>query len=645
MMKVSGWILWVCVVAGLMSIGHGGVAAAAPAEQSVDEASLEQQLAERFAPILMLKTQDAPCDADGEPYRPGSVDVILNNPEVALRQVGRDDPVVMRAPGAADLYELGGGFFLDFPGSSLTPGCIYEQDFWKYTADRPATVYAHVVQQPDEPDLVFVQYWFYWYYNDWNNKHESDWEGITLKFEASGVAEALNTEPVAVGYSQHEGGERADWNADKLERDGDHPVVYPSAGSHASYYSSALYLGRAASEGFGCDNTSGPSNRVVPEVIVLPDAVDSPDDPLAWLAYNGRWGERQSGAFNGPTGPAAKARWLEPAPWFEELRAGSVHIPSGDSQASSVISLFCGVVEAGSGVVTSLTVDPTGVFLALGIMAVVLWFVARRTAWGAVDVLTIRCRRRAGQILSTMRVIVGSTPLAIATFGLLYVPAAVIAGLLGAIAARLPFIGTLISVAGNGSGTTAALALSTGGISSLVAFTAVSASVAIYLDGNDRGVGPAIAAMRSAWDLRTALLGPLLRTTLVVGVLFITVIGAPFGVLYLVRYQFATQVVALEGVRGAAALQRSAALVKGRWLHTALVAAVVNGVVLFSGLFVALLLLIIVSGLPLWAFSGLVTLVFALGVPFVAVAMTLLYGDAVTEHESESTVDAELVDI
>ena len=37
--------------------------------------------------------------------------------------------------------------------------------------------------------------------------------------------EALGTPPVATGYSQHSGGESADWDGDKLERTGDHPVV------------------------------------------------------------------------------------------------------------------------------------------------------------------------------------------------------------------------------------------------------------------------------------------------------------------------------------------------------------------------------------------------------------------------------------
>ena len=219
--------------------------------------------------------------------------------------------------------------YLDFPGDALEPACIFETDFDRYSAGRPALVYAHIVQQDDHPDLLALQYWFFWYYNDWNNKHEGDWEGIQLLFEASSIDEALETEPVSVGYAQHEGGERADWDASKLEREGARPVVYSSAGSHASYFGSELHIGRSGSEGFGCDTTDGPSARVDPDVVVLPDSSTTPTTSSpGWPSTGG--GANGSGPFNGPTGPTSKERWLEPIDWHDELRTTSVVVPGGD---------------------------------------------------------------------------------------------------------------------------------------------------------------------------------------------------------------------------------------------------------------------------------------------------------------------------
>jgi len=144
-------------------------AARAHADNADDSAA--QQLAERHTPIVMLRTQASDCDADGEPFVPMNVDLVLDNQQVALRQVGNGDPTVMRGPGASDLANLGEGFYLDFPGDSLRPGCLYEQDSNRFNAQQPSVVYAHIVQQADRPDLLALQYWMFWYYNDWNNKH------------------------------------------------------------------------------------------------------------------------------------------------------------------------------------------------------------------------------------------------------------------------------------------------------------------------------------------------------------------------------------------------------------------------------------------------------------------------------------------
>ncbi len=46
----------------------------------------------------MLKDQEEECDTSGEPFAPMAVDVLLDNPQIALRQVGNGDPTVMRAP-------------------------------------------------------------------------------------------------------------------------------------------------------------------------------------------------------------------------------------------------------------------------------------------------------------------------------------------------------------------------------------------------------------------------------------------------------------------------------------------------------------------------------------------------------------------
>jgi len=51
-----------------------------------------------------------------------------------------------------------------------------------------------------------------------------------------------------------------------------------------------------------------------------------------------------------------------------------------------------------------------------------------------------------------------------------------------------------------------------------------------------------------------------------------------------------------------------------------------------------LLLLVFVAGIPLWLFSGLITVVYAFIVPLAAVAQTLLFGDAVAQQRG---IDAE----
>ncbi|MGH8866979.1 MAG: Vps62-related protein, partial [Actinomycetes bacterium] len=399
-------VLAAAMVLGVLPVGSG---VAPPAGAATDTAGpaveaepvvgpAAQRLAERYAPVIVLRRHDGLCGSPGEQYAPMTVEPLLGNPEVALRQVGNGDPVMRWAPTARDLYGRGQGVYLDLPGDSLRPGCLFAGDSARYTPLSRSAVYAHVVQQADRPGFLAVQYWLFWYYNDWNDKREGDWEFVQVLFRASSVEDALASSPDSAGYAQHTGGEVSAWTSEKMERDGTHAVVYSSEDSHASYVEPALFLGRGSSEGFGCDNTQAPSTRLRPRVVLLPDAASGPDDPFAWLAFQGRWGERQHSPNNGPTGPATKPRWHEPVTWQDGLRDSSFAMPGGSETAPAIIGTFCTVVGWGSVIFTDFVASPARVltvFVVLGLLLVVL---LRRTSWRRVPPLPVVSRRRAGEI-------------------------------------------------------------------------------------------------------------------------------------------------------------------------------------------------------------------------------------------------------
>ena len=593
-----------------------------------------QELAERYAPVSTLKAQEAECDSNGEQYAPMAADIVLDNPQILLRQVGNGDPVVAVGPSAADLHSLGEGFYLDFPGDALDPGCLYEKDFRRYTEGRPAAVYAHVATQDDAPGQLALQYWFFYYYNNYTNLHEGDWEGIQLLFNAGTVADALTVDPVSIGYSQHFGGERADWTSDKLERRGTHPVVYPAVGSHASYFNSSLYLGRSASEGLGCDNTEGPSVALEPDVIVLPDTIDDRNDPLAWLAFEGLWGERRSGPFSGPTGPATKERWTTPIDWHNTLRSASVAVPGGADTDTPIVGTFCNVVGWGSAQYIALQQNPARI-LAIGAAILAVAFIAlRRTGWTPVNALPIARRRQVGQIIPAAARLYRRQPRRFIEIGLVHLPVAVLVGIVVAIVqvtlqaitpvdsdGNLGPIGLFIS----GTVSTLGLALATVIVTATAFVLITNLATGTPVSGGQ--------AYRDALGRLRDLAAGLARAVVIVGGLSVTIVGIPWAIRQLVRYQFLAQVTMDEGLRGKAALDRSTELVKGRWVHTAAVAAIVNGLVSLVNGAVGLTLLLAAASLPLWAFSILVGLASAIVAPFAATNMVLLYGDAKAEKE------------
>ena len=319
--------------------------AAAPAGADLQD---EIELAERYAPVVRLVEQAEEC-GPGEPYEPLNVDLLFDEPTVALRGPWGGGDLVEIGPTADD---LAGGLYeyhLDFPGNALDPGCTYELWARRLSEGEAPAVYAHVVGDPGHPGELALQYWLFYAYNDWNNLHEGDWEMIQLLFDAEDAAAALDVEPTRIGYSQHEGAEEAEWGEDKLELvDGTHPVVHPAAGSHANFFEEGLFLGSSAEQGVGCDDTSGPTVDLRPTVITIPGDQDDAQEAYPWIDYQGRWGELQPAFFNGPTGPNLKTQWTEPVTWSEGWRDQSYAVPAGGALGTGATDFFCDAIAGGS---------------------------------------------------------------------------------------------------------------------------------------------------------------------------------------------------------------------------------------------------------------------------------------------------------
>src|SRR5215510_2200017 len=156
------------------------------------------ELAQKYAPVVRLVEQKQPC-GHGEPYEPTNVDVVLGSPDVALHGPWDATKIVKVAPTADDLSHGLSGYNLDFPGDALDPGCTYDQWSHEVTAGSRPTTYARVVTEPAHPGELAVQYWFFYLFNDFNDKHEGDWEMVQLDFDAGSAAAALDKKPSEVG--------------------------------------------------------------------------------------------------------------------------------------------------------------------------------------------------------------------------------------------------------------------------------------------------------------------------------------------------------------------------------------------------------------------------------------------------------------
>jgi hypothetical protein len=603
-----------------------GVADHAAAVEDPDAAA--RQLAERYSPVVRMQLDSSRCE-EGEQFQPTDIDAVLDNQQVALRGPWRPPDLITTQPQGKDLGLGYPGHFLDFPGDPLRPGCDYANWSKQINLAHPVTVYAHVSADPLFPGKLSLEYWFFYIFNDYNNTHEGDWESILLVFDAGTPQDALDTQPEAVGYSQHGGAERARWGDSKLEIvDGTHPVVYPAGGSHANKYGQRLYLGRG-SEGLGCDDTTRPGAALRPTVRYVPMQPADYLRQFPWLAFQGRWGERQRSFFDGPTGPNMKASWTAPIQDAEaNWRDDSTTVPAGTLLGPSGTGAFCAAVATGSNLLRE-TLDRTWLLgLVLAVVVALVWLAASRTRWTDGDPLPARRRRAWGQsVVSAIRLF-RSRPILFGGF----VVAFTALGLVTVVLARLQVARRdaptdLGAPTQNATGFWASLLALVVTLVTITTYVALLAAVTRMLDQLDRGVPvTASATVQHLLSIRWPLARAVTQYLVVLFVLTIFVATIPVAVYYAISRAFVVQALVAEQCSGQQALRRSRQLVKGRWWRTAVPLVLVVGLGLAAGPIAGICLLLATDWAPT-LINVVSSILFALAMPIAAAAVAYLYFD------------------
>ena len=164
--------------------------------------------------------------------------------------------------------------------------------------------YGHAIGDGDD---IWLQYWFWYFYNDYNliggfikaGLHEGDWEMIQIHL--------TQEKPDHAVFAQHSVAEGRDWRQVDLVPGTQRPIVYVARGSHASYFEPGTQW-----TGHWFDHADG--KRRSPELTL--EIVDESLPAYRWVSWPGRWGDTKAGASpldsDSPDGPGHKKQWKDP---------------------------------------------------------------------------------------------------------------------------------------------------------------------------------------------------------------------------------------------------------------------------------------------------------------------------------------------
>jgi hypothetical protein len=158
---------------------------------------------------------------------------------------------------------------------------------------------------------LWIQYWFFYYYNDWNEvsvfgKHQGDWEMIQV-----GLDDDLD--PTRVVYSRHKYEHAARCGFDDVAVSGTtSPEVFVARGSHASYFESGSTELEELSlwgQDISVDDVHWGDREVSPQ-----PAIEAVTGELNFLGWPGDWGI-DGGS---PKAPSVQQHWKDPEKFWDD---------------------------------------------------------------------------------------------------------------------------------------------------------------------------------------------------------------------------------------------------------------------------------------------------------------------------------------
>ena len=130
------------------------------------------------------------------------------------------------------------------PGGTAAAASVKLRGHPRRAIRGPSTTHGSVREGP----WIVLHYLFFYAMNDWRstfdgaNDHESDWEQCFVILEALPDGDVTPAWFCAAAHDEKGDDLRRRWDDPRLAKTGEHPMVYPGAGSHATYLERGEYI-------------------------------------------------------------------------------------------------------------------------------------------------------------------------------------------------------------------------------------------------------------------------------------------------------------------------------------------------------------------------------------------------------------------